>query len=257
MRDRTVIITGGGAGIGRAAALLCAERGARVAVLDRDGDRAQEAADEARRHGAPAALGVYCDVSVEAEVEAAFAAVASALGAPRGLFCAAGIDAGALVHELTQELWDRVLDTNLRGTFLCCKHVLRSFLAGGLGGSIVCTSSPAATTAIAGAGVYSASKAGISALVRCMAIDYAARGVRANAVVPGATETALMWANVAPGDIPHMREIIGREVPLGRLATPEEPARAAVWLLSDDAAYVTGSHLVCDGGILAKAPISV
>src|SRR5438093_276213 len=169
MRDRTVIITGGGAGIGRAAALLCAERGARVAVLDRDGDRALTVADEARAHGAPAALGVRCDVSVVAEVEAAFAAVAAALGVPRGLFCAAGIDASALVHELTQDVWDRVLDTNLRGTFLCCKHALRSFLADGLGGSIVCTSSPAASLAIAGSGAYRASKAGISALVRCMA----------------------------------------------------------------------------------------
>lgn len=257
MRERTIVITGGGAGIGRAAALLCAERGARVAVLDRDGERALAVAGEAQQLSAVAALGIRCDVRVEAEVEAAFGAVTDALGAPRGLFCAAGVDASALVHEVTQELWDRVLDTNLRGTFLCCKYALRAFLATGQGGAIVCTSSPAASTAIARAGVYSASKAGISALVRCMAIDYAAYGVRVNAIVPGATETALMWANVAPDEIPHMREVIGHEVPLGRLATPEEPARAAVWLLSDDASYVTGSRLVCDGGILAKAPISV
>jgi NAD(P)-dependent dehydrogenase (short-subunit alcohol dehydrogenase family) len=107
------------------------------------------------------------------------------------------------------------------------------------------------------AGAYSASKGGISALVRCMAVDYAKYGIRVNAVVPGATETRLMWANVEPSAMPEMRRRICEEVPLGRLASPEEPARAVVWLLSDESSYVTGSHLVCDGGILAKACISV
>jgi len=90
-----------------------------------------------------------------------------------------------------------------------------------------------------------------------MAIDYASYGIRVNAVVPGATETKLMWANVNAADMPEMRRRICEEVPLGRLATPDEPARAVIWLLSDDSAYVTGSHLVCDGGMRAKACISV
>lgn len=90
-----------------------------------------------------------------------------------------------------------------------------------------------------------------------MAVDYAKNGIRVNAIVPGATETRLMWANVEPADMPEMRRRICAEVPLGRLASPDEPARAVVWLLSDEASYVTGSHLVCDGGILAKACISV
>jgi NAD(P)-dependent dehydrogenase (short-subunit alcohol dehydrogenase family) len=93
--------------------------------------------------------------------------------------------------------------------------------------------------------------------VRCMAIDYASHGIRVNAIVPGPTDTKLMWVNVPEEARPRMREVIQREVPLGRLAEPQEVARAAVWLLSDDASYVTGSHIVIDGGVTAKASISV
>jgi NAD(P)-dependent dehydrogenase (short-subunit alcohol dehydrogenase family) len=126
-------------------------------------------------------------------------------------------------------------------------------------GSIVCTSSPTSLVALAagGAGCYSASKAGISALVRCMAVDYARYGIRVNSIIPGATETTLMWNNVPPEKVDELRGQIGSEVPLGRLADPEEPARAVAWLMSDESSYVTGSNLICDGGILAKASISV
>jgi NAD(P)-dependent dehydrogenase (short-subunit alcohol dehydrogenase family) len=142
---------------------------------------------------------------------------------------------------------------------LTCKHALRAMLGAGRGGSIVCTSSPAASVALAagGTGAYSASKGGVSALVRCLAIDYAGHGVRVNAVVPGATETPLMWVNVPEDEREQMREQINDEVPLGRLADPAEIGQAVVWLLSDASTYVTGSHLVCDGGILAKGSISV
>jgi NAD(P)-dependent dehydrogenase (short-subunit alcohol dehydrogenase family) len=88
-------------------------------------------------------------------------------------------------------------------------------------------------------------------------VDYAKFGVRVNAIVPGATETPLMWAAVPEPDRPRMREVVEQEVPLGRLADPTEPAQAALWLLTDASSYVTGSHLVCDGGVLAKASISV
>jgi NAD(P)-dependent dehydrogenase (short-subunit alcohol dehydrogenase family) len=90
-----------------------------------------------------------------------------------------------------------------------------------------------------------------------MAIDYARFGIRVNAIVPGATETGMMWNNVLPGEVETMRARLCREIPLGRLANPEDPARIVAWLLSDESAYMTGSHLVCDGGILAKGSISV
>jgi len=132
-------------------------------------------------------------------------------------------------------------------------------LAAGRGGSIVLCSSPAAFAGFAagGASAYAASKGGVSALTRTLAVDYARYGVRVNAIVPGPTETPLMWAAVPDGGRAAMRVQIEAEVPLGRLADPEEPARAALWLLSDEASYVTGSHLVCDGGVLAKASVTV
>jgi NAD(P)-dependent dehydrogenase (short-subunit alcohol dehydrogenase family) len=143
---------------------------------------------------------------------------------------------------------------------MACKHGLRLMLAAGVrSGSIVCASSASGFVASPsyGAGTYSSTKGGISSLVRCLAIDYARYGIRVNAVVPGATETGLMWNNVAPEEISRLREQVCREIPLGRLAQPEDPAKAVLWLLSDDSAYVTGSQLVCDGGILAKSSISI
>ena len=252
------MVTGGGAGIGRAVAMQCAARGDRVVVLDIDGPAAREAAAAARAAGAEAALGLECDVSREEHVARAFEEIAG-MGPLYGAFANAGLDTGGFLHELPFETWKRVLDTNLTGIYLTCKYALRQILKAGTPGSIVCTSSPAATVGFAAgaAGAYSASKGGISALVRSMAVDYARHGIRVNAVVPGATETRLMWANVAPADMPEMRRRVCEEVPLGRLASPDEPARAVVWLLSDESSYVTGSHLVCDGGILAKACISV
>jgi len=253
------VVTGGGAGIGRAVAIQCAARGDRVAVLDIDGLAAHDTAAAARAAGAGAALGVECDVSHEESVARAFEQSANSLGPLYGAFANAGMDAGGWLHELPAETWKRVLDTNLTGVYLTCKYALQQILKAGTPGSIVCTSSPAASVAFAAgaAGAYSASKGGVSALVRCMAVDYARYGVRVNAVVPGATETRLMWANVDPQAVPEMRRGICAEVPLGRLASPDEPARAVVWLLSEESSYVTGSHLVCDGGILAKASISV
>src|SRR6185437_4402237 len=152
------------------------------------------------------------------------------------LFANAGIDTGGPIHDLPLATWSLVIETNLTGVFLSCKHALRAMLAAGIPGSIVCTSSPTGFVALAagGTGVYSATKAGISALVRCMAIDYARHGIRVNAIVPGATETALMWNNVAEENIPEMRQVMSNEIPLGRLAQPEDPARAVGWLLSDE-----------------------
>jgi NAD(P)-dependent dehydrogenase (short-subunit alcohol dehydrogenase family) len=256
---RTIVVTGGGAGIGRAVVMQCAARGDGVAVLDIDGASARQAAADALAAGAGGALGLECDVSQDESVARAFAETAAKLGPLYGAFANAGMDISGFLHELPFEQWQRVIGTNLTGVYLTCKYALQLLLQGGKPGSIVCTSSPAATVSFAAgaAGAYSASKGGISALVRCMAIDYAKYGIRVNAVVPGATETKLMWNNVDPAAMPEMRKRICEEIPIGRLASPEEPARAVVWLLSEESSYVTGSHLVCDGGILAKACISV
>lgn len=257
--NRLIVVTGGGGGIGRATALLCARRGDTVAILDKNGETAKETADAARVAGAGGALGLACDVSDESQVAQAFALIDEQFGAPYGIFANAGIDVGGLIHEMPLERWQHILDTNLTGIFLTCKHGLRQMLAAQIAGSIVCTSSPASFVAFAagGSGAYSATKGAISSLVRCMAIDYAKFGIRVNAVAPGATETGLMWNNVAADQIETMRVQLCREIPLGRLAGAEDPARVVAWLLSDETIYMTGSHVVCDGGILAKSSISV
>jgi len=256
---RTIVVTGGAEGIGRAVVLLCAARRDNVAILDKNAKAAKKTAAEAIQMGANYALSLLCDVSSERQVEKAFKVISNKIGAPYGLFASAGIDMGGLVHELPAATWRRVVDTNLTGTFFACKHAIRKMRQAGVPGSIVCASSPTGFVALAAgaSGAYSATKGAISSLVRCMAIDYAHYGIRVNAVVPGATETSLMWSNVPVKNIPRMRKILSKEIPLGRLAQPEEPASTVAWLLSEESSYVTGSHIICDGGILAKASISV
>jgi NAD(P)-dependent dehydrogenase (short-subunit alcohol dehydrogenase family) len=254
-----IVVTGAAHGIGAATATLAAQAGAAVALLDRDAEAAKALASRLRDAGAPGSLlALGCDVAEAHSVEAAYAAVAAELGPPRGLVASAGIDRGGLVHELPLADLDAVLSVNLRGTFLTCRAALRAMLESGAGGAIVCVGSPlGAVAAPGGTSAYSASKAGIAALVRTLAVDYGAHGIRVNGVLPGPTETELMWANVPAAEVEATRAVVHDEVPLGRLADPEEPARAALWLLSDAASYVTGSNLACDGGVLAKASISV
>ncbi len=251
-----VLVTGGGSGIGRAAALAVAERGTAVAVADLGAAAAEAVAAEALGRGAPAAVGLACDVRDEASVAAAVAEAARAVGNLRGLVTCAGIGDGGLVHELAAETWANVIATNLTGTFLACKHVLAHMVGHGQGGAVVCASSPwGKVSAPGGASAYSASKGGVSALVRSLALDYAAHGVRVNATVPGATETPLMWAGMAEDAVPAVRARIEGQLVTGRLADPAEIAAGITWLLSEAASYVTGSHLDVDGGLLARASI--
>jgi NAD(P)-dependent dehydrogenase (short-subunit alcohol dehydrogenase family) len=259
MQPGSHVITGASSGIGRATALLLAEIGASLALLDIDEAAAPETAAACLKRGAGAAEVYRCDVTDEGQVADTVARVQDDLGTPTRLFANAGIDRGGVTHELVLGLWQSVISTNLTGTILTCKHVLGVMVHAGVGGSVVCTSSPGGFVAFSagGAAAYSASKGAISALVRSLAIDYATHGIRVNAVVPGPTETPLMWANVAEDERDAVRRTVCAETPLGRLADPFEPARAVRWLLSDEASYVTGSHLVCDGGVLAKAALSV
>jgi len=256
---RLIVITGGGAGIGRATALLCAQRGDAIAILDKNAESAEKTAKDALERGASGAMGLACDVSAEEQVARSFALIRARFGAPYGIFANAGLDIGGLIHEMPVERWKLIVDTNLTGIFLTCKHGLRQMLEAKVAGSIVCTSSPAGFVAQAAgrAAAYSATKGGISSLVRCMAIDYAPHGIRVNAVVPGATETGMCWNNVPAAEVEAMRAQLSGEIPLGRLAQPEDQARMVVWLLSDEANYATGAHFVVDGGILAKSSISV
>ena len=250
------VVTGAARGIGFEVARLAAAAGRPLALLDLPGTGLDDAIAAVREAGAPAAVALACDVSSEDQVDAAFAEIAARLGPVRGLVASAGIDRGGLLHELPATAWDAVMGVNLRGAFLTCRAALGQMASGG--GSIVCVSSPFALVgAPGGTSAYAASKGGVSALVRTLAVDYGAQGIRVNAVLPGPTETPLMWANVPEAERGSTRDVIREEVPLGRLADPVEPARTVLWLLSDDASYITGAQIACDGGVLAKASISV
>lgn len=252
---RPLIVTGAASGIGAAVAAAAAADGRPVVLLDRDAPAVADWAQQLDARGARS-LALACDVADEAQVESAFARAERELGPPAALVTSAGIDRGGLAHEMDAATWDQVIAVNLRGTFLACRAALRTMVGTGAG-AIVCVSSPFALVAAEAVAAYGSSKAGVCALVRSLAVDYAAYGIRVNAVLPGPTETTLMWANVPADEIDATRATVRREVPLARLAKPEEIARAALWLISDAASYVTGAQLACDGGLLARAAISV
>lgn len=258
MRDRVVLITGAASGIGRALAILCAKEGCMLAIVDKNRESGELVAREAMEHGSPLSISIAADVSLENDIELAFTETEKRLGVPTAICANAGVDIGGPFHELATTQWRRTMAVNLDGVFFTTKQAISRMLREKTGGSIVCVSSPAASVGFGagGATAYSASKGGVSALVRSLAVEYAHCRIRVNALVPGATETPLMWSNIEPVMIPHFRNQLASEIPLRRLADPQEPAQAALWLLSDDSAYVTGAHLVCDGGILAKASIS-
>ena len=176
--SRTVLVTGAGSGIGAAAVLSAAAAGHRVAALDVAADGLHAVAAAATRAGAEAVLAVEADVRDEAEVERAFDRTRSELGTPTAVLANAGIEINGPAHELSREDWARTLDVNVTGAFLVARHAIRALLEERAGGSVVCTSSPAAFVGFAGGGnaAYAASKGGVSALVRSLAIDYAAGG---------------------------------------------------------------------------------
>lgn len=259
MRDASVFVTGGGGGIGRAVALASARLGAKVAVSDLNADAAADVAKEAAAAGSPQTVDVWCDVSSQDSVREAYDEASDAIGVPNRVFANAGIEINAPVDELALESWRSVLEVNLMGVFLTCREGMRRLIDTGSGGSIVCTSSPAAFVGFAGGGnsAYAASKGGVSAFVRAAALDCAPHRIRINAVVPGATDTAMLLTGVPAAErearSDRIRTLARDQIPLGRLAHADEIAAAVVWLLSDASSYVTGSNLVCDGGLMAKS----
>jgi NAD(P)-dependent dehydrogenase (short-subunit alcohol dehydrogenase family) len=250
---RTIVVTGGASGMGRATVELLVERGARVAVIDWNADRLAEVAKLA------GATAFQADVGAEDQMSGSFAEIDKQLGPISGLFSNAGIArVERLIHEESAEAWDEVIRVNLRGTFLAVREVMMRLVARGEPGAIVCTSSAVAQAAIpGGTNAYTASKGAINALVRQVAVDYAPRGIRINAVAPGAIDTPLMWDTTPPDQLAPMRETIDREVPLGKIGRPIDIAHCVAWLLSDEAAYVTGAVYLVDGGVAAKLPLSV
>ena len=243
--ERVAIVTGAASGIGRATALLFRERGYAVAAADWNGPGVQEAA---RGEGM---LAYEVDVRDASGVEGLVRATVERFGRVDCLVCAAGVGDGGKVDELSEEDWDRTVDVSLKGTFLCCRAAVPELRRGG-GGAIVTFGSVLGRAVMPGTAPYSAAKAGIEILTRSLAIDYARERIRANCILPGSTDTPLMWLGVPAEKLPKVRSLVESEVPIGRIAYPVEIARAVFFLASDEASFVTGASLVVDGGTSAR-----
>jgi NAD(P)-dependent dehydrogenase (short-subunit alcohol dehydrogenase family) len=246
---KVAVITGAGSGIGRVAASLFAAEGARVVVADVIGDQADAAVAEIVGGGGTATP-VVVDVSDESQVEAMVAAAMAAYGGLHVLFNNAGIfpddDGGVL--ETPPQTWQKVMDVNLKGVWLGCRAAVPAMLDSG-GGSIVNVASFVALMGAATAQIaYTASKGGVLAMTRELAVEYARRGIRANSICPGPIETPLL-AELLADPARRQRRLV--HIPIGRFGRPDEIAKAALFLASDESSFVTGSALVVDGGITA------
>lgn len=243
---KVAFVTGAGGGIGRAAALAFAREGASVVVADVSEKENQETARMIEEQG-QRALVLRCDVSRVEDVKAAMDKTGATFGRLDFAFNNAGIEPRkpAPTADYDLEEWDRIIDIDLRGVFLCMKYEVPLMLKHG-GGAIVNTSSGAGVIGIKGSPAYTAAKHGVIGLTRAAALDYAAQNIRVNAVCPGYIETPMM-TRFTGGTAEGRAKVISEE-PVGRMGTAEEIASAVVWLCSDMAKFVIGSAMVIDGG---------
>jgi 3-oxoacyl-[acyl-carrier protein] reductase len=235
------VVTGGARGIGAAIARLLAREGLSVALLDLDGAGARETAASIAEDGA-VAVGIECDVSDRARVAAAIDEAAEAIGGLDTLVTNAGITRDAFLHKMTDEQWDEVIAVHLTGTFACLRAAAPHLRTEGPG-RVVCISSVSGSTGNLGQANYSAAKGGIVSLVKTAAREFARAQTTVNAVRPGFVDTAMTRA--MPEDA--RLAILGATL-LGRAGLPEEIAGAVAFLVSDDAAFVTGTTIDVNGG---------
>ena len=243
---RVALVTGGGSGLGRAAARLLAERGARLIIADVDEEGGAHTVGECGAAGGEARF-VRTDVTIESDVAAAVAAAVDEWGRLDVALNNAGINGPTKpVADYTLDEWNRVISVNLNGIFLGLRHEIPQMLAQGGGGAIVNTSSGAGLVGFAALPAYVASKHAVLGLTKAAALAYVRDGIRINAVCPGSTRTPLLEGFMAQA--PGMEEAMAQSAPIGRLARPEEIAEAMVWLCSDAASFVVGHAFSVDGG---------
>lgn len=274
LEGKVGLITGAAVGIGRAAALAFAREGARVVLADVLVRQGEETADLICRAGGQAIF-VRCDVAQSSEVAGLVAQAVKHFGRLDCAFNNAGVEGDpAPTADATEENWERVINVNLKGVWLCMKYELAQMLKQGRG-AIVNTASVAGLVAERGLSAYAAAKGGVIQLTRTAAVEYATSGVRVNAICPGAIMTPMIDRSMSTTDIhalmpsstrrpavrrfinsilrtqPARKVLLGMLQPMGRPGLPEEVAAAAVWLCSDAAGFVTGHSLVVDGGLTA------
>ena len=242
--DNVVVVTGGARGIGRACAEAFVAEGAHVALLDVAADLTRQTATDLSTNGTTC-VAVECDVSTTSDVARAFAEVEERFGRLDVLVNNAGIGGAGRTDQLAEEAWDAVVDVILKGTFLCSQHAARKMIAQG-SGAIVNVASMMGMTFFPNRAAYCSAKAGVLALTKVTANEWAPDGVRVNAVAPGYVMTAIMETAIAEGI--HEPDRIEAWTPLARLGQPDEVAAAVRYLASDAAGFVTGHTLVIDGG---------
>jgi NAD(P)-dependent dehydrogenase (short-subunit alcohol dehydrogenase family) len=240
---KVAVITGAGSGMAKASAKVFVREGAKVAALDISGAEKDTAAEIGE-----GVLPVHCDVTKEADVEAAFAAALEEFGHVDAVLNVAGIGGPEPIHELSMEQYDATFDVNLRGVLLGMKHGIRAMQGAGNGGAIVNWSSVGGLGASTfGTATYSASKAGVIAATKAAAVEYGPEGIRANAICPGFILSEIMGAKGAE----HFPEMFTKAA-LGRAGQPHEVAEVAAFLVSDRASFVSGAIIPVDGAWSAK-----
>ena len=251
LQGKVAIVTGAGSGIGRAIAQLFSREGAQVVIAERNAVTGQETADAITQAGGDA-LAVAVDVSRADQVSELIERTLATYGRLDVLVNNAGM-AGSYksFQELDEADWDAVLNVNLKGHFLCARMAVPHLIQAG-GGAIVNTSSALAYLALPNCVPYCASKAGIIGLTKAMALDLAPHHIRVNCVVPGSVDTPLMWEGLTDEERIIVEPQAAEAEPIGRIAHPDEIARAVLFLASDDASFVTGTPLPVDGGLMAK-----
>lgn len=245
LKDKAAIVTGAGAGIGAAVTELFAREGARVLAVDRDGARVSQVA---ARTGA---LAMEADVSDEASVATMVRRAQEAFGRIDVLVNNAGYGIRGSVVDTTAEAWDALMAVNLKGVFLCSRHAIPVMAAGG-GGTIVNTASNVAHVGLADRAAYVASKGGVAALTRAMALDHAGQNIRVNAVAPGVTWSSYFDSMLDTHPDPEgFVAALNARSPMNRVAQPIEIANAILWLAGGESSFATGSILTVDGGMTA------